>query len=138
MQDSRQQKKHGRFSKTQAPKKSKLKNILRVNLFSGFLFCLSTGLIGAVFIYFYYSRDLPDVGKLKDHQPSTITQVYSVNNEKIAEFYIEKRIMIAFEDIPLSLKQATLAVEDSNFYSHFGIDLKAIFRAFITLSLIHI
>ena len=36
------------------------------------------------------------------------------------------------EDIPLSLKQATLAVEDTNFYSHFGIDPKAIFRAFIT------
>ena len=96
------------------------------------LFCLSTGLIGAGIIYFYYSSDLPDVGKLKGHQPSTITQVYSVDNEKIAEFYIEKRIIIALEDIPLSLKQATLAVEDSNFYSHFGIDPKAIFRAFIT------
>jgi len=132
MQDSRQQKNHGRFSKSQATKNSKLKKILRVNLFSGFLFFLSTGLIGAVFIYFYYSRDLPDVGKLKDHQPSTITQVYSADNEKIAEFYIEKRIIIALEDIPLSLKQATLAVEDSNFYSHFGIDPKAIFRAFIT------
>ena len=132
MQDSRQQKKHGRFRKTQATKKSKLKKFLYVNLFSGFLFFLSTGLIGAVFIYFYYSRDLPDVSKLKDHQPSTITQVYSADNEKIAEFYIEKRIIIALEDIPLSLKQATLAVEDSNFYSHFGIDPKAIFRAFIT------
>ena len=132
MQDSRQQKNHGRFRKNQAIKKSKFKKIFLGNLFSVFLFCLTTGLIGAGFIYFHYSRDLPDVGKLKDHQPSTITQVYSVNNEKIAEFYIEKRIMIAFEDIPLSLKQATLAVEDSNFYSHFGIDLKAIFRAFIT------
>ena len=36
------------------------------------------------------------------------------------------------ENIPLALKQATLAVEDSNFYYHFGIDPKAIFRAFIT------
>ena len=36
------------------------------------------------------------------------------------------------ENIPLSLKQATLAVEDSNFYYHFGIDPKAIFRAFLT------
>ena len=32
----------------------------------------------------------------------------------------------------MALKQATLAVEDSNFYYHFGIDPKAIFRAFIT------
>ena len=132
MQDSRQQKNHGRFSKNQAIKKSKLKKRLLVYLFSILLFCLSTGLIGAGFIYFYFSSDLPDVVKLKDHQPSTITQVYAVDNEKIAEFYIEKRIIIALEDIPLSLKQATLAVEDSNFYSHFGIDPKAIFRAFIS------
>ena len=115
MQDSRQQKNHRRFSKNQPIKNSKLKKPLLVYLFSVFLFCLSTGLIGAGFIYFYYSSDLPDVGKLKDHQPSTITQVYSADNEKIAEFYIEKRIIIALEDIPLSLKQATLAVEDSNF-----------------------
>ena len=50
----------------------------------------------------------------------------------MAEFYIEKRIMLPLEDIPLALKQASLAVEDSNFYYHFGIDPKAIFRAFIT------
>ena len=99
MQDSRQQKNHGRFRKNQAIKKSKFKKIFLGNLFSVFLFCLTTGLIGAGFIYFYYSKDLPDVGKLKDHQPSTITQVYSADNEKIAEFYIEKRIMIAFEEI---------------------------------------
>ena len=96
MQDSRQQKNQGRFRKNQAIKKSKFKKTFLGNLFSVFLFCLITGLIGAGFIYFHYSRDLPDVGNLKDHQPSTITQVYSVNNEKIAEFYIEKRIMIAF------------------------------------------
>jgi len=132
MQDSRQQKNLGRFSKIQPIKKSILKKPFFVYFFSFLLFCLLTGFIGAGFIYFYYSSDLPDVGKLKDHQPSTITQIYSVDNEKIAEFYIEKRIIIALEDIPLSLKQATLAVEDSNFYSHFGIDLKAIFRAFIT------
>ena len=40
--------------------------------------------------------------------------------------------MIPLEDIPMALKQATLAVEDSNFYYHFGIDPKATFRAFIT------
>ena len=33
--------------------------------------------------------------------------------------------------IPLQLKQAALAVEDSNFYYHPGIDPKAIFRAFV-------
>ena len=103
-----------------------------VSFLSIFLICLTAGFIGAGFIYFHFSKDLPDVRKLKDHQPSTITQIYSDKDEKIAEFYIEKRIIVSLENIPLALKQATLAVEDSNFYYHFGIDPKAIFRAFIT------
>ena len=113
-------------------KRSKLGKILIITFYSITLFCLIAGFTGAGFIYFHYSQDLPDVRELKNYHPSTITQIYSDEDEKVAEFYIEKRIMIPLEDIPLALKQATLAVEDSNFYYHFGIDPKAIFRAFIT------
>ncbi|MFT4577332.1 MAG: penicillin-binding protein 1A [Nitrospinales bacterium] len=132
MQDSPKKKNPGKTRKKKPNKKSKFKKILMVSFLSIFLICLITGFIGAGFIYFHYSKDLPDVRKLKNHQPSTITQIYSDNDEKIAEFYIEKRIVVSLENIPLALKQATLAVEDSNFYYHFGIDPKAIFRAFIT------
>ena len=113
-------------------KRSKLGKILIVTFYSLTLFCLIAGFAGASFIYFHYSQDLPDVRELKNYHPSTITQIYSDGDEKVAEFYIEKRIMTPLEDIPLALKQATLAVEDSNFYYHLGIDPKAIFRAFIT------
>ena len=113
-------------------KRSKLGKILIVTFYSITLFCLIAGFAGASYIYFHYSQDLPDVRELKNYHPSTITQIYSDGDEKVAEFYIEKRIMTPLEDIPLALKQATLAVEDSNFYYHLGIDPKAIFRAFIT------
>jgi penicillin-binding protein 1A len=98
----------------------------------GFLGCLLVGFLGAAGIYFYFSKDLPDVTLLKQYQPSTITRLYSDNDELIAEFYIEKRIVVPMNRIPLQLKQAALAVEDSNFYYHLGIDPKAIFRAFLT------
>ncbi|QPJ66819.1 MAG: PBP1A family penicillin-binding protein [Candidatus Nitrohelix vancouverensis] len=120
----RKQKPVSRFKKT-------LKITWLVSLIF-FLFSVVAGSIGAGFIYFKYSKDLPDVRALKDFQPSLITRVYSNTDEKIAEFYIEKRIMVPLEEIPLRLKQATLAVEDSNFYYHFGIDPKAIFRAMLT------
>ena len=132
MEDSPKKKSPGKTRKKKTKETSKLKKIFIVTSLTVFLLCVSAGFIGAGFIYFHFSKDLPDVRKLKDHQPSTITQVYSASDEKIAEFYIEKRIITALEDIPLPLKQATLAVEDSNFYYHFGIDPKAIFRAFIT------
>lgn len=102
----------------------------------GCLFLSLAGLllstIGAAVLYFKYSKELPDVRVLKEFQPSTITKLYSDSDELIAEFYIEKRILIPKDKIPLRMKQATLAVEDSHFYYHFGIDPKAIARAFIT------
>jgi penicillin-binding protein 1A len=132
MQDSPKKKNPGKNRKKKHKEKSNFKKVLMVSFLSIFLICLTAGFIGTGFIYFHFSKNLPDVRKLKDHQPSTITQIYSDKNEKIAEFYIEKRIIVSLENIPLALKQATLAVEDSNFYYHFGVDPKAIFRAFIT------
>lgn len=110
----------------------KISKVLFMSCFFLFLVTVVLGFIGAGAVYFYYSKDLPDVRILKTYYPSTITQLYSDNDEKIAEFYIEKRIVVPMDRIPLQLKQAALAVEDSNFYYHYGIDPKAIFRAFLT------
>ena len=132
MQDWPKSKNRKRPEKKKIKGKFNLRKILVISFFSVVLLCLTLGFIGAGFIYFYFSKDLPDVRQLKVYQPSTITQIYSDSDDKIAEFYIEKRIIVELENIPLSLKQATLAVEDSNFYYHFGIDPKAIFRAFLT------
>ena len=132
MQDWPKSKNRKRPEKKKIKGKFNLRKILIISFFSVVLLCLTLGFIGAGFIYFYFSKDLPDVRQLKVYQPSTITQIYSDSDDKIAEFYIEKRIIVELENIPLSLKQATLAVEDSNFYYHFGIDPKAIFRAFLT------
>ena len=106
------------------------RTLLKVTLW-GLLGCIVIGFTGASILYFKYSDDLPDVRALKEYQPNIITKVYSDTDELIAEFFIEKRIMVEFNLIPLHLKQATLAVEDSSFYYHFGIDPKAIIRASI-------
>lgn len=106
-------------------------NVIFLGGFFLFLILSIVGSGGAAYIYYKYSKDLPDVRVLKDYQPSIITRIYSDQDELIGEFYIEKRILVPLSKIPLKMKQATLAVEDSNFYSHHGIDPKAIFRAFI-------
>ncbi len=41
----------------------------------------------------------------------------------------EDRILLAEDEIPLKLKKALIAVEDRNFYQHYGIDPKGIIRA---------
>ncbi len=100
--------------------------------FALFVGCVLVGFIGASLLYFRFADELPDVRQFVSYQPSTVTQVYADNDELIADFYIERRILLPLSEIPLRLRQATLAVEDSNFYNHFGIDPKAIFRAMIT------
>ncbi len=118
--------------KNKKKKPGKLKKFVIRSLVSIFFIVLITSFIGGWILYSKYSKGLPDVLELRDYSPSTITKVFSDTDELIAEFYIEKRILIPLSKIPLRLKQATLAVEDSNFYHHFGIDPKAIFRAFLT------
>ncbi|MFQ5716108.1 MAG: penicillin-binding protein 1A [Nitrospinales bacterium] len=107
-----------------------MKKILKA-CFVASIFITLLGFAAAGFIFFHFSKDLPDVRALKNYEPSTITKVYSDQDQPIAEFYIEKRILVPLEKIPPAMKQATLAVEDSNFYTHFGLDPKAIFRAMI-------
>nr|WP_319392476.1 penicillin-binding protein 1B [uncultured Desulfobacter sp.] len=52
----------------------------------------------------------------------------------IGQFYpssMEDRVLVNTEDIPELLKKTIVAVEDKNFYSHYGIDFKSIFRAIV-------
>ena len=66
-----------------------------------FLIVVGVGFIGSGYLYFKYSSGLPDVRILKEYQPNTITRVYSDLDELIAEFYVEKRILVTLDQIPL-------------------------------------
>ena len=103
-----------------------------MGVFSIFITILLIAFIGTLAIYYTFTDQLPDVRKLKGFEPSTVTLMYSDQDELIAELYLEKRILVPLNKIPVQLKQAALAVEDANFYRHMGIDLRAIFRAFLT------
>ena len=106
--------------------------LLCMGMFSIIIVILTIGFTSALVIYYNIADELPDVRELKNFEPSTVTLMYSDQDELISELYLEKRILIPLNKIPTQLKQAALAVEDANFYRHIGIDLKAISRAFLT------
>lgn len=81
-------------------------------------------------IYIYLDRNLPKISTLEDYRPSIITSVYSDDNRKIAEFFQERRVVLPLSEVPDMLKKAFVAAEDSRFYTHKGIDILSIFRAF--------
>ncbi len=95
------------------------------------VFMMISGMVGVAGVYFYISRNLPKIFSLKDYRPPVITTVYSDDNRKIAEFFKERRIVIPLSQMPDMLKKAFIAAEDSRFYTHKGIDVLSIMRAFL-------
>lgn len=82
---------------------------------------ISGGVAGG-FLYSLYS-ELPDIERLEEFRPSLVTKVYDRNEELIGEFFIEKRALITYEELPENFVNALLAIEDKRFFNHFGIDL---------------
>ena len=82
-----------------------------------------------VSVYRSLAAGLPDLDDLENYKSSLVTHLYDRHGELIANFFTEKRILVELEDVPEFVRNATVAVEDSRFYSHHGIDPKGVLRA---------
>src|ERR671938_1915731 len=82
------------------------------------------GLTGIIAAYqLNHSRAAEEVASLATYRPSVVTRIYADDGETvIGEFFLEKRIPLKYEEIPPVLKNAILAIEDTRFYDHIGID----------------
>ena len=104
-----------------------------IKLLSIFLFIF--GFI-AIFIIFYtlwrYSSELPSYEKIVEYKPNLSSRIYSSDGFLLKSYYTEERIFIPEDRIPKIIKYAFLASEDKNFYNHYGVDIIAILRAFLT------
>jgi penicillin-binding protein 1A len=73
--------------------------------------------------------DLPDVGALESYTPPLNTRVVARDGTVIASYGEQKRILLSHEEIPEVFREAVVAVEDSAFWDHGGIDFRGILRA---------
>ena len=73
--------------------------------------------------------NLPDVSELADYRPKLPLRVYSSEGALIGEFGEERRNLTRIEDIPEVMKNAVLAIEDTRFFEHGGVDYKGMVRA---------
>jgi penicillin-binding protein 1A len=119
-------------SKKKAPRLKEGRGLF-LSLLSGFLWlCLGAAVFGCAAIllaYVYFSQDLPSVDSIKNYRPKTVTFFYSDDGRVIGEFYKEKRLVVPLSRIPERVREAFLAVEDADFYSHQGVNLKSVLRA---------
>lgn len=92
------------------------------------------GMIGIAAVFAYFAKDLPEPGKVNTRTIAESTKIYD-RTGTVLLYDIhgeEKRTIIPEQDIPLVVKQATIALEDHNFYKHIGFDLKGVANAIIS------
>ncbi|BBD07072.1 penicillin-binding protein 1A [Desulfovibrio ferrophilus] len=90
---------------------------------------LAAALVGGM--YYWASLDLPDFKRITDYNPPLVTTVYARDNRVLGYFYKERRFLVTIDELPNHVSRVFLAAEDSGFYEHEGVDLLAIFRAFV-------
>ncbi|MEY3327535.1 MAG: hypothetical protein RLZZ115_416 [Cyanobacteriota bacterium] len=86
------------------------------------------GLVGLAVSF----RNLPDVRVLQNYVPTETTHIYDIKGVPLASLHDEaNREVVSLNEISPHLKRAVIAIEDSNFFYHKGINPTGIVRAFI-------
>jgi len=90
-----------------------------------FLFC--------PILFFITIQNLPNPNALSQTPLPQTTKIYDRHHILLYEIYAtQNRTLISLSDIPTYLKEATIAIEDKNFYTNPGFDIAAIMRAFFS------
>ncbi len=96
-------------------------------IFFGALIAIPVGYLAYVIYNFEYETQ-----RLINYKPRLTTEVYDRNGAKIANLFSdEHRYYVSYENIPPRLIEALVAIEDTDFFEHHGVNPDAIMRAII-------
>lgn len=99
---------------------------------AGLLVCIAAFAVvlpSAALYYLYFDRsDLPDLEGFTRFEFPTIGYIYDANGQPLKEIASESRRISRYEEIPAIVRDAILAAEDKNFFSHSGVDYSALAR----------
>jgi penicillin-binding protein 1A len=77
------------------------------------------------------TKGIPSIEEMKQYKPASGTKIYADDDVMIGELKAEKGIFVPIKNIPEHMINAVVAVEDSRFWQHKGIDYLAIMRAVV-------
>lgn len=97
------------------------------------VFVLGLIVAGGLFIWIS-TLEIPDLSAFEQRRVLQSTKIYDRTGEVLLYDLHQdvRRTIVPFEDISYHLKNATIAIEDDEFYNHYGIDPFAIVRAAVT------
>jgi penicillin-binding protein 1A len=92
-------------------------------------FVIATILLAVTIHFIYFDRtNLPDLEAFIRFDSATVGHIYDRNGIQLAEFSREHRRIVQYNEIPPIVRDAILAAEDKNFFSHGGVDYSRIPR----------
>jgi 1A family penicillin-binding protein len=98
------------------------------------LIAIIGGFVLTFFAFVIFARDLPSPYKLTQRQVSLSTKIYDRNNQLLYDIYgSQNRALVKISELPPYVKQATISIEDKDFYKHKGFSEKGFARAIFTI-----
>lgn len=100
------------------------------------LLAIELAILVVLVVYYHYSRDLEGLETgIGAHRPAETTQIYARDGQTLLYELVDpqggRRTVVDLSRIPKALRDATVAVEDANFYENPGVDLRGIIRALV-------
>ena len=87
-------------------------------------------IILTAFLFVWYGRDLPQPGKLIEAPLGESTRIYDRNGILLYSVYQDQnRTYVKLSEIPKTVEQATIAIEDKDFYKNQGFSVTGYLRA---------
>lgn len=77
------------------------------------------------------AQNCPSIAQLRAYKPPQATRVYARDNSRIADLSPERRVVVELTDVPKTVWNGFVAVEDRRFWEHSGIDLRGVGRALL-------
>jgi 1A family penicillin-binding protein len=111
-------------------KRSKKELVIDILIFS---FAAGILLVAGILVWLS-TLQIPDLSSFQDRQVLQSTKIYDRTGQvMLYDLHQDvRRTIVPFDKISPQLKHATVAIEDDQFYTHHGIDFKAIIRAFVS------
>jgi penicillin-binding protein 1A len=79
--------------------------------------------------YVYLEPSLPTVDAMRSGSLPVPLRIFSRTGELIAQIGEKRRVPVAYDDIPVLVREAFVAAEDQRFYTHHGFDYSGVLRA---------
>ena len=100
------------------------------NIFTLLFRIFAISILFLALLFLYYAKDLPDPNKLLNREVPESTKIFDRGGKLIYEIHGEaKRTLVGLDQMGPYIKDASIAIEDKDFYQHHGISITGILRS---------